>query len=330
MSRERGRRERRGRALGLALALLAPTGVRGAPPPPALSIRLSPETVRMGAFYSGARIRIEGTTPPGTDVVIVVRGGEEAQLFNRKARVGPLWVNVDRVLVSRVPSLFLRLGGDVHSLLDPASIEAYQLDDSAIKGRMICRSRCGARADAEATAGVLASAPCASGVEPDEGYAELIRTSYLALKAEEGTFAVHPGAVRLTPSADGPTRYAGELDWPRRARPGSYRIEAFASRERSVIGRSAAILRVEAVGFPAGVGALARTHPTAYGAAAVLAAVLAGLAMDVVVRRRRRSGVARRPKPPPPAAPLAPDPGERPRSEEREEPAEMAGARRSE
>jgi hypothetical protein len=325
MSRDQVARERVWRrALGLAAALLAPTGLHGAPAPPALSIQLSPETVRMGAFYGGTRVRIEGTAPPGSDVVVVVRGAEKAELFNRKARVGPVWVNVDRVLVSQVPSLFLRLGGDVHSLLDAASIEAYQLDDDAIKRRMVCRSGCG-RADGKATTGALPAAPCASGVEPDAAYAELIRTSYLALKAAEGTFAVHPVAVRVAPSADGVTRYAVELDWPRRAQPGSYQIEALASRDRSVIGRSSTVLRVEAVGFPARVGALARTHPTAYGAAAVLAAVVGGLAMDSVVRRRKRPGGARRPKPPsaPPPAP------KKPSSEEQEQPAEMVGAQRS-
>jgi hypothetical protein len=273
----------------------------------------------MGAFYSGAKVRIEGEAPSGTDVVIVVRGAEEAEFFNRKARVGLVWVNVDRVHVAGVPSLFLRLGGgDVHSLLDPASIEAYQLDDSAIKSRMICRIRCKGRTDGPAPNSAAPPAPCATGVEPDEGYAELIRTSYLALKAEEGTFQVHPDAVRLAQSADGLTRYAVEVDWPRKARPGSYRVEALACRDRSVLGRSSAVLQSVEVGFPARVGALARTHPTAYGLGAVLAAVIAGLAMDTLVRRRRRPGVARRPKPPP-AAPRPPEPVQESARDERVE-----------
>jgi hypothetical protein len=220
-----------------------------------------------------------------------------------------------------VPSLFLRLGGgDVHALLDPASIDEHQLDDSAIKSRMICRIHCRGRAETPA--------PCATGVEPDEGQAELIRTSYLALKAQEGTFQVHPDAVRLAESPEGVTSYSAEVDWPRKARPGSYRVEAFACRDRSVLGRSSTVLRVEEVGFPARVGALAEAHPTAYGAAAVLAAVLAGLAMDTLVRRRRRSGVARRPKPPPPAAPRPAGPIEGPSGDERAEPVETVGAGR--
>lgn len=320
-----------GRVLGLAVAFLAPVSLHGAPASrsPAPSIELSPETIRMGAFYAGARVRIEGTTPPGTDVVVVIRGTEEAEFFNRKARVGPVWVNVDRVHVAGVPSLFLRLGGgDVHALLDPASIEAYQLDDSAIESRMSCRSHCKCRAGAPTPHGSAPAAPCPTGVEPDAGYAELLRSSYLALKAQEGTFQVHPEAVRVADSAARVRRYTAELDWPRKARPGSYRVEALACRERAVIGRSSAVLQVVEVGFPARVGALAETHPGAYGLAAIVAAVLAGLAMDTLVRRRRRPpGHVRGPKPPAPAA-REPEPVEQTSSEEQAEPVGSAGARR--
>jgi hypothetical protein len=315
-------------ALGLAVALLSSAGLRGAPTAPAPSIRLSPETIRMGAFYGGARLRMEGTTPSGTDVVIVIRGAEEAEFFNRKARVGPVWLNVDRVHVTGAPSLFLRLGGgDIRSSLDAASVEAHQLDDSAIKGRMSCRIHCEPTDGAERRSPAPAT-PCATGVEPDGAYAELIRSSYLALKTQEGTFLVHPDAVRVAESAAATTRYAAEVDWPRRARPGSYLVEALACRGRSVLGRSSTTHRVVEVVFPARVGALARTHPTAYGAAAVLAAVMAGLAVDMLVRRRRRPGAPRRPKTPSPGAPHAHETVESPSSDERAEPVGTVGGER--
>jgi hypothetical protein len=317
--------------LRLALALLAPASLYGgaAAGPSAPSIELSPESVQMGAFYTGAKVRIEGTTPLGTDVVVVIRGAEEAELFNRKARVGPVWVNVDRVHVTRVPSLFLRLGGgDIHSLLEPAGIEAYQLDDFAIRKRMSARVHCKCRADGPAPPGSGPARLCPTGVEPDEGFAEQIRSSYLTLKAEEGTFQTHPDAVRVVDSGSGVTRYAAEVDWPRKARPGSYEVEVLACRERAVIGRSSAVLQVVEVGFPARVGALAKTHPSAYGLAAVLAAVLAGFAMDTLVHRRRRpSGRARGPKPPPPPA-SRPEPVADASAEQQAEPAGSAGGSR--
>jgi len=317
----------RARALWLALVFLVSAGVLGNPLPPrsAPSLRLSPDTVRMGAFYGGATVRIEGEAPPGADVVVVIRGAEEPEIFNRKARVGPVWVNVDRVHVSGMPSLFLRLGGgELQSLLDPASVDAYRLDERALTRGMRCRTHCRCRVGEAPAGGSDTSLPCPTGADPDERSLELIRTSFLALKADEGSYQVHPDAVRVSTSATGSTLYAAELDWPRRARPGSYRVEALACRDRSVLGRTSANLLVVSVGFPARMGALSRTHAAAYGAGAVLAAAAAGFAMDLLVRRRR----PRRPSPlgkAPPAAPPVAEPAEA-AHEEQAEPVELVGS----
>ena len=107
------------------------------------SLKLSPETIQMGAFYNGAKVRIEGTAPAGSQVLVVIRGDENDEFFNKKGRVGPIWVNTDRIHVTAAPSLFLSFSSaDVSSLLDRTSIEAYQLDEQAIKNRLACRSHC--------------------------------------------------------------------------------------------------------------------------------------------------------------------------------------------
>jgi hypothetical protein len=217
----------------VVLAALLPAGAHGAPAPqPSTpSIRLSPETVQMDAFYTGATVRIAGETPSGTDVIVVVRGAEEAEFFNRKARVGPVWVNVDRVHVAGAPSLFIRLGGgDLESLLDPGSIDGYQLDVATIEKRMLCRSHCRCRAGRPPRTTSDMGAMCVGGVEPDTQTLQLIRKSFLALKAEEGAYKVSPRAVRVAETATGAT-FTAELDWPRRAPPGTYRVEALACRD---------------------------------------------------------------------------------------------------
>jgi hypothetical protein len=232
--------------------------------------------------------------------------------------VGPVWLSVDRIHVTRVPSLFIRLGGgDLHSLLDEASVEAHQLDGSAIERRMSVRSHCKCRLGEARATGSGPAPPCPTGVEPDERQAELVRTSFLALKTQEGTYQAHPDAVRLVASAEGATRYTAELDWPRRARPGRYRVEVLACRDRSVVGQASTVLPVVQMGIPARIGALANSHPTVYGALAVLAAVVTGLTMDSLVRRRRARGVGRGPRAKPPSAPRRPEPAEAPAKDER-------------
>jgi hypothetical protein len=258
----------------------------------------------MGTFYAGARVKVEGEAPSGSAVLVVIRGPDEAEFFNRKERVGPVWLSVDKVHITRVPSVFIRLGsGDVDSMLDEASVETYQLDESAVERRMRVRSQCQCRVLAAAGSG--SSFTCTTGVEPDGPLLERIRASYLVLKRQEGTYQVLPDAVELTPTSEGGTRYTTGVGWPRRARPGDYRVEVFACRDGAVVGQASTVLPVVKAGLPAQIGAFAFSHPTAYGALAVLAAAMTGLAMDALVRRRRPYRVGRGPRMPPSPTPPA-------------------------
>lgn len=255
------------------------------------SIKLSPGTVRMGTFYNGARVRVEGTVPADSEVLVVIRGEERDEFFNKKGRVGPIWVNTDRIHVTRVPSLFLSFSSrDVNSILDRASIEAYQLDESAIKNRMCCRSHC--KCSTTKLLAMSGSRPACTGTEPDPAYQELIRNNYVALKAREGSYEACLNTVRIADSNEG-RHYSLDLDWPRTAPPGLYRVEVFACRNSVVMAQSSAILQVVEVGFPAQIAALAEAQPLKYGSTAVLVAVLAGFAIDALTSRLRRRSLHR-------------------------------------
>jgi len=292
-------RDRGVAALGFLLAALtiavpATAAAQVSAPSSALSVKVSPEAIQMGAFYNGAKMRIEGTAPSGSQVLVVIRGEEHDELFNKKGRVGPIWVNTDRIHVAFTPSLFLSFSSaDVTALLDPASIEAYQLDEQAIKNRLACRSHCKCDTTVRHHTRSGAIAQCA-GVEPDPQYQELIRSYYLALKTREGRYQTHSDAVRMTNAVLNATaddsRYRVDFDWPRSAPPGSYQVEVYACKNRSVAARTTALLQVVEVGFPAQMAALASGRPWAYGLVAVLGAILAGFTIDALtIRLRRRS-----------------------------------------
>jgi hypothetical protein len=250
----------------------------------------------MGAFYNGAKMRLEGVVPASAGVVVVLRGVEKDEFFNKKGRVGPIWLNRDRVHVTQAPSLFLSYSSDdLNSLLDRAAIDEYQLDEAAIQKRMGSRVHCKCSVSTTAHAGA-APPPC-KGVEPDAQYSELIRTSYLSLKIADGSYQKFAHAVRLAEAGDGTTSYRLELRWPRKAPPGSYRVEVYACRNRAVVARNTASLNVVEVGFPARMASLAGEKPWAYGLLAVVAAVLAGFSIDSLAARLR--GRRQRPGPPP-------------------------------
>lgn len=253
-----------------------------------VSLRLSPEEVRMGAFYNGSRMRIEGTAPAGSRVLVVIRGGEKDEIFNRKGRVGAIWLNTDKVHITNAPALFLSYGSDdVRSLLDGAVVDQYQVDEAAIKKRMSCRVHCKCALTKTQPAGSQRLA--CTGVEPGAGDGELLRTSYLKLKADEGSYQTFPRAVQIVADASGGARYSLEFLWPRKAPPDTYQVEVYALRNRAIIARASTRLPVVEVGFPAYMASLAANHPWFYGLIAVVAAVIAGFGIDAIAVQLRKT-----------------------------------------
>jgi hypothetical protein len=126
------------------------------------------------------------------------------------------------------------------------------------------------------------------GVAPDAQYGEILLSSYLALKKDEGSYQSFPKAVRLASSGDGTTHYRTEFVWPKKGSQGSYRVEVYACRGGSVTAQSTASFRVTEVGFPAWMANLAGNHSWTYSLLAVVATLLAGFGIDAVAARLRR------------------------------------------
>lgn len=233
----------------------------------AAELHLSPRVIEMGALYRDVAVRIEGIAEPDAQVVVVLRGAAAKESFNKKGRVGPIWLNVGKVEISGVPSLFLSFASaPVQSLLQREELDRYQLDEIALRRQMR--------------------------VEPAAFDQPEVRRDYWALKAEQGSFRVHPGAVE--PLSGG--RFRVQFVWPRKAPPGVYTVTAYWCREGRVAGQTTATLTVKRVGLPAIVADLAQNQAPKYAVLAVLAAMLAGFGIDQVVSRlggkRRRARVA--------------------------------------
>lgn len=272
-------------AAALALAAIPASAQPAAPaqmPPP----KLIPEKIAMDAFYNGTRVRVEGTAPADSGVLVVVEGSEHDEFFNRKGRVGPIWLTVDRIHVKHAPSVFLSFGSAaLSSLLGRQDLEKYQLDEAAIMERIHVLSHCKCS---------LTDRAQQSGIHdtvPDPSYARLLEADFLHLKQHEGLYSEMPGSVSLAPGPSG-TRYALEFEWPKQVPAGSYRVAVYACRGRSVIARSATTLQLAEVGFPEYMATMAARKPWIYGIVAVLAAIAAGFLTDLltsILRRKRRT-----------------------------------------
>ncbi len=262
----------------LAIILASPSSrAQAAPPPPQpvqtqpsarsavspVRLKLSPQTIEMGAFYNGARLKMEGTVPSGSKVMVVIRGASKDEVFNKKSHVGPIWVNVDKVHVTGPPSLFLRFSSeDVHTFLDRQTIDAYVLDELSIRNRLHIRTERGVR-------------------DPDA--LRQLADYYVELKKKDGSYRRLSDRVQVNPGADGLEHYSLEFGWPKLALPGTYQVEVYACRDGQIVGQSGSQLRLVEVGFPALLLITAQKHPLGYGILAVLAAVIAGLGIDLLV-----------------------------------------------
>jgi uncharacterized protein (TIGR02186 family) len=233
-------------------------------------VKLTPKVIRMGAFYSGEWMRITGAVAPGSDVIVVLRGPKSEEVFNRKGRLGPIWINVGKVHISGVPSLFLCYSTrPVESLLHRDEIERRQLDDRAIERQML--------------------------VAPPEMDHPDVRADFIELKQEDNVYRMIAGGVKLgRPGPDG-VPYSVSLHWPRKAPPADYEVRVYECRGGVLVGRTTGYLDVVKIGFPAMMAEMATTHPSLYGIAAVLIAALGGFGVDFFVSLlRRRLGRGRR------------------------------------
>jgi hypothetical protein len=258
---------RRGWCLaGLFAGLLG--GVVPAPAMADVRISVEPARLQIPTVPGQLRILIEGTVAPDAAPAVVVRGRESESVFNRKVRVGPIWLNSGRVHITGTPSLLLVFApAPLAELLDRADIDAHQLDLQAVRSHMH--------------------------VEPEAADEAAIRDSYLALRTEDASYRFVEGAPGAVQAGDEPGSYSVVLAWPMKAPPDQYEVSVYECRGGRVTGVATVPLEVVKVGVAAWLAGAATDHAPMYGAVAVAVAISLGFAIDFLVTFLRRRGARR-------------------------------------
>jgi hypothetical protein len=224
---------------------------------------VEPSRLELSTFSGERELRILARIEPGAEPVVVIRGPEAAEAFNRKERAGPFWLNADRVRVAGAPALLLTftrapLGAIVH----PADIDRWKLDAGAVRRVML--------------------------VTPAAGDIPAVRDSYVALKMRRGAFlAAHGEPARIQPGA-APGVWVCRASWPRTAPPAEYTVTIYQAEHGRITGSAAAPLAVAHAGLSAWLAQESRRHGLAYGAIAVLVALSLGFGIDFLVTLARR------------------------------------------
>lgn len=239
------------------LAVSFPWLASAAAPAPEARPTVTPDIIRMGTFYGGARVRVEGVTGPDKKIIIVVQGGKTKEVFNTVGRVGPIWVNKGKVTISEVPSVLLVFSTEpVSACLARVAIDKYGLDQPAIKKEVRIESRSSDK--------------------------DRIADDFFLYKLKRGSYQLGEGEIRMGQSDEGGRHYSLDFTLPKVAGPGQYEISVLECRGGEVVKNTDVPISVIEVGFPALITWLASTRPSSYGIISVLVAMIAGFGIDFI------------------------------------------------
>jgi Putative transmembrane protein (Alph_Pro_TM) len=246
--------------VAILLAGLAVGVAQAASPPQAVVVDVSPSVIRMGTFYSGAKVHVEGTVPSSAEVLIAVRGPETTEVFNRVGRAGPIWVNTGKVSISGIPSVLLIFSSKrVCDCLCREEIDRGEFDAASIKSKIK--------------------------IKPGTKETDLIAGEFLKLKYRQRSYQLENGGIQLAGEEEARQRFTLDFDWPKNAAPGTYVVRVCACQGGNVQDSLEIPVKVVEVGFPAMIANLASERPATYGIISVVAAVIAGFGIDFLTTR---------------------------------------------
>ena len=223
------------------------------------SISTTPAGIEMGAQYDGINLKVKGTVPAGSDVILRLTGAVRDLHLRQKGKVfGLLWMNVGTVTLTNVPNVSLidtsRPFAELGSVAVPFKLESLR---NVIK------------------------------IEQDANAEKIdIPHELFLLKKHEKLYSEKESGVHLGPAEGALAPFSAELAIPSALAPGKYQVEAIAIKGGAVVGKYSTTVTAELIGFPKWLSKLAFEKSLLYGILATVIAVFAGLAIGLVFQSK--------------------------------------------
>jgi uncharacterized protein (TIGR02186 family) len=245
-------------ALGLLafLALALPAGPARAQ---ALVADLSDHFIAITTGFIGTDVLLFGAIEGDGDVVVVLRGPTGRELVRRKSRVAGIFVNDKDMAFVNVPTF-------------------YSVSSNRPLGEILSPN---VRMRHEIGFDTLRFAPERTADAADLPLADTFRQALIRNKQRADLYVEDPGKVVFL----GARLFRTRVYFPSNLPTGSYTADVYLVRGGAVISAQSTPLVVSKVGFGAEVYDFAYNWPMAYGALAVLLALLAGWLAALVFRR---------------------------------------------
>lgn len=232
-----------------------------------LPAAVAEEQIAVSSDYRGSFVTVFGVNPDRRgrgDIVVVVRGPNEAATVMRKRRVLGLWINGDPVRFSEAPSFFAVLSNrPLRQIANAQAIWRYRLDPAA-------------------SAQLASTVP--AGADPSAYRAALVR-----LRRSQGLYQEYSGRA-LPERRGGLTMYQGGLfravvRLPANAPIAQYHADTYLFRTGRLISSQRIPIGIARVGVERRIHDLATNASVIYGIVTVLLALAAGWAAAVLFRR---------------------------------------------
>jgi len=225
------------------LFTLAPTAARA----DGIVADLSSHSIAITTGFTGASVTLFGAIEGHGDVIAVIRGPERDLTIWRKGKIAGVWANQESVTFANVPSFYaVAASRPLGDIIDPAEAALHHIGVDNLK-----------------------FAPT-SAVPPDR--VRLFARALIRVQQKAGVFSSAVGKIAFL----GDRLFRTTLAFPANVPTGSYLVEIFLVRDNDIVGGQTTPFAVSKVGVDAAVFNFARAHALAYGAIAVMTAVVAG------------------------------------------------------
>jgi uncharacterized protein (TIGR02186 family) len=213
----------------------------------ALVADLSSHLIAITTGFTGASVVLFGATDGPADVIAVVRGPERDVTIWRKGKILGIWANAEAVTFANIPSFYaVAASRPLGDILSPAAAALYKIGTSNIKFEP------------------------RSNTAPDR--TRLFAEALIDTQRSAGVFSPNYEKIAFL----GDRLFRATIFFPANIPTGTYMVEIFLVRDRDVVGGQTTPLVVSKVGVDAAVFDFARDRSLAYGAIAVVMAVMAG------------------------------------------------------
>jgi hypothetical protein len=231
----------------------------------AATLTVEPQTIQVDLFYSGAEVRVSGTSRAGEGLVLVCTGRESTVELNEKKKIwGLLWVNARTVAFHNVPSFYqVAFAKNLQDLTAKSSLSLAGIGFAALEANMEAladedRRRC---------------------------FPELIK-----LKEHEGSYSVREGSLEIQPCEGGRQRFSARFQFPSSVAPGEYQCRLIALDMEKPVTLAEQVISVQLAGTTAAIRSLSSEHGLLYGVLSVVIALAAGLMSGLIFGHRSGKG----------------------------------------